>query len=139
MGTKNSIFFFFPGSNKKSTKDSRKRERESHDLKGGVTTTKSEATPPKRGGASDRAQSPPGKKPKLEISTTSISEEEVKRYLQRRPITSKDLVKKFTSKKSDMDRNRIVEVLHQIIAGLKNVEKQTRKGKLYLSLKPEDE
>lgn len=80
---------------------------------------------------------PPEKKQKTEVSTSSISEEEVKRYLMRRPITSKDLVKKFTSKKTDMDRNRIVEVLHKIIEGLRNVEKQNVKGKLYLSLPKE--
>lgn len=53
----------------------------------------------------------------------------------RRPIASKDLVRKFINKKTEMDRNRIVDVLHKIIEGLKNVEKQTVKGKLYLSLK----
>lgn len=56
----------------------------------------------------------------------------------RRPIASKDLLRKFTTKKTEMDRNRIVEVLHKIIEGLKNVEKQTVKGKLYLSLRNPD-
>ncbi len=78
---------------------------------------------------------PPPKKPKKEFSLSTITDEEVKHYLSRRPITSKDLVRKFTSKKSDMDKKKIVDQLHQIIQNLKNVEKQTIKGKLYLSLK----
>lgn len=81
---------------------------------------------------------PPGKKQKVEASTGSISEEEVRRYLLRRPIASKDLVRKFIKLKTGMERNKIVEVLHRIIEGLKNVEKQTVKGKLYLSLKNTD-
>ena len=56
----------------------------------------------------------------------------------RRPITAKDLVKKFTSKKTDMERNQIVKVLHKIIEGLENVEKQAVKDKMYLSLKNPD-
>jgi hypothetical protein len=86
-------------------------------------------------GGSAEPNSPPAKKQKAESSTNTITEEEVKRYLMRRPIASKDLVRKFINKKTDMDRNRIVEVLHKVIEGLKNVEKQTVKGKLYLSLK----
>lgn len=86
-------------------------------------------------GSAAESSSPPAKKQKAEVSSNSITEEEVKRYLMRRPIASKDLVRKFINKKTEMDRNRIVEVLHKVIEGLKNVEKQTVKGKLYLSLK----
>ena len=78
---------------------------------------------------------PPAKKHRTEYSLSTITEEEVQRYLKRRPITSNDLVKKFTSKKTEMDKKRVVEVLHQLIQGMKNVEKQTIKGKMYLSLK----
>ena len=79
---------------------------------------------------------PPSKKQKREYSPSTITEEEVKHYLSRRPITSKDLVRKFTSKKTEMEKTKIVSVLLQIIQNLKNVEKQTIKGKMYLSLKP---
>ncbi len=44
-------------------------------------------------------------------------------------------MKKFLGKKSEMDKNRIVAILGEIIQKMKNVEKQTIKGKLYLSLK----
>ena len=79
---------------------------------------------------------PPHKKHKKAFSSSTISEEEVKHYLMRRPITSKELVRKFTKKKPGMDKARIVDQLHQIIQGLSNVEKQTIQDRLYLSLKP---
>lgn len=85
--------------------------------------------------AANSATQPPSKKHRTEYSLNTITEEEVRRYLKRRPITSNDLVKKFTSKKTEMDKKRVVEVLHQLIQGMKNVEKQTIKGKMYLSLK----
>lgn len=78
---------------------------------------------------------PPPKKQKTTESANTITEEEVRRYLSRRPITSKNLVKKFLAKKADMGKNRIVAVLGDIIQRMKDVEKQTIKGKLYLSLK----
>jgi len=65
----------------------------------------------------------------------TITEQEVWRYLSRKPITSKDLVKKFSTKKTEMEKNKIVEVLGDIIKNMKNVEKQKIKGKLYLSVK----
>lgn len=119
-------------SSSKASKHSKKRERDVVERKGGQVGRS--ATPEgANGGGGDSA--PPGKKQKLEISTSSITEEEVRRYLMRRPITAKDLVRKFTSKKTEMDRNQIVKVLHKIIEGLKNVEKQAVKDKMYLSLK----
>ena len=89
--------------------------------------------------AVSQATQPPAKKHRTEYSLSTITEEEVQRYLKRRPITSNDLVKKFTSKKTEMDKKRVVEVLHQLIQGMKNVEKQTIKGKMYLSLKTSQE
>ena len=116
----------------KNGKHSKKRERG----EGGVADADSSNRVVVEGSASDSC--PPAKKQKAEVSNDSITEEEVKRYLLRRPIASKDLVRKFINKKTEMDRNRIVEVLHKIIERLKNVEKQTVKGKLFLSLKTTD-
>ena len=123
-----------PNSPKITGKSSRKRDREGLTESENLTNRRS-ATPVVQAVADSTTNLPPDKRPKVAVSTNSISEEEVKRYLLRRPITSKDLVRKFINKKTDMERNRIVEVLHQIIERLKNVEKQTVKGKLYLSLK----
>ena len=93
---------------------------------------------PSSSGATSSDVSPPAKKARVE-SPSTITEEEVKRYLSRRPITSKDIVKKFVSKKSGMERNVIVEVLGKIIQNMRGVEKQTHMGKLYLSLKSEEQ
>lgn len=79
---------------------------------------------------------PPLKKQKVEHSPSTITEEEVEYYLSRRPITSKDLVRKFTSKKMEMDKKKVVSVLHQIIRNLRNLDKKVIKGKMFLSLKP---
>lgn len=89
------------------------------------------------GAGAEGTSQPPAKKHRTEYSLSTITEEEVRRYLKRRPITSSELVKKFTSKKTEMDKKRVVEVLHQLIQGMKNVEKQTIKEKMYLSLKEE--
>ena len=82
--------------------------------------------------------SPPTKKHKSEFSPSIITEEEVIMYLKRRPIASKDLLRKFINKKTAMERPKIVEVLHEIIKGLENVQKQLVKEKLYLSLSSTD-
>lgn len=68
-------------------------------------------------------------------STSSITEDEVRRYLSRKPITSRELVKKFTSKKTDLDKNQVPEILSRIIKRMPNVEERRIDGKLYLSLK----
>lgn len=86
------------------------------------------------GTVSAASTSPPSKKQRTE-SPYTITEHEVQRYLSRKPITSKDLVRKFSSKKTEMEKNKIVEVLSDIIKNMKNVERQKIKGKLYLSLK----
>lgn len=117
-------------------KHTKKRAREATSAgssKGSPVVPGSRSATPE--GSATASGQPPAKKQKAEVSSNCITEEEVKRYLMRRPIASKDLVRKFINKKTQMDRNRIVEVLHKIIEGLRNVEKQTVKGKLYLSLK----
>jgi len=81
--------------------------------------------------------SPPSKKHRVEFSPNTITEEEVKLYLQRRPMASKDLLRKFINKKTGMERVKIVQMLHSIIEKLPNVERQMVKEKLYLSVKAE--
>ena len=85
------------------------------------------------GGASSGA--PPSKKAKGAESTSTITEEEVRRYLSRKPITSKELLKKFTSKKPDIDKSLVPEMLSRIIKKMPNVEEKRIEGKFYLSLK----
>jgi len=113
-----------------------KSESPKKDKKKSVTT----ATPQKRPleqqevGVASNSGTPPSKKSKTE-STSAITEEEVKRYLSRKPITSKELVKKFTSKKVDIDKSLVPAILSKIIKKMPNVEEQRIGGKLYLSLK----
>ena len=131
-------------SHHKSSKHGLKREREHEKGTGSEipdsSGARSSGTPADEGVADKGAEpQPPSKKQRTEFSSSSITDEEVKRYLLRRPITSKDLVRKFTSKKTEMDRNRIVEVLSRIINNLKDVDKQIIKGKMYLSLKKQVE
>ena len=85
------------------------------------------------GGAS--SGSPPSKKAKGVESTSTITEEEVRRYLSRKPITSRELLKKFTSKKPDIDKSLVPGMLSRIIKRMPNVEEKRIEGRFYLSLK----
>ena len=94
--------------------------------------------PHKRAAEEDLSSPSVVKKPKVE-STTIITEEEVRYYLKRKPITSKDLMKKFISKKPDMGKDKVLSVLSEIIRRMKDVEQVKIKEKLYLSLKTTDQ
>merc|ERR1712083_195912 len=64
-----------------------------------------------------------------------ISEEDVRRYLKRRPMTTTDLLKKFKSKKQGLkNNNELVQHLANILKKI-NPHKQKSKGTVYLSLK----
>ena len=93
----------------------------------------------KREATSDAAVShsdePAAKKLKLSTSTTTITVDEVKYYLMRKPITATDLAKKFRSKKKDMDKLKVIARLGEIIQKNLNVERKTVQGKTYLSIK----
>jgi len=77
---------------------------------------------------------PVAKKPKTS-EEEGVSEESIRRYLMRKPITTKELIKKFKSKTRNISSHDLV---HQIGTLLKkiNPEKVNIKGELYLSLKP---
>ena len=63
-------------------------------------------------------------------------EEAIRRYLTRKPMTAKELIKKFTKSKSiNMSREHLVHTIAEILKKL-NPEKQKIKEELYLSLKP---
>ena len=75
------------------------------------------------------------KKAKTGGDEDGVSEEAIRRYLMRKPMTAKELFRKFKNKsKGKGSREKIA---HQIAGILKkiNPEKQTRNGELYLSLK----
>jgi len=64
-----------------------------------------------------------------------ITEEAVKRYLMRKPMTAIDLLQKFKCKKIPMSRDELVTTIAQILKKL-SPDKQKIKDKLYFSIKP---
>lgn len=110
------------------------REAEYKKEKGDIDK-KEMSKPQKRAADEDTSVPSSAKKPKLE----TITEEEVRRYLERKPITTKELFKKFSSKKPDMDKKKIVNILGDMIRRMKDVEQVQIKGTLYLSLKTPDQ
>ena len=66
----------------------------------------------------------------------TISEEAVRRYLKGRPMTTKDLLKRFMFKKTGILNNQLVQPLARILKKIKP-HKHEVKGVTYLSLKDE--
>lgn len=79
------------------------------------------------------SSTPPAKKLKTE-SLSVITPEEVKRYLLRKPMTLKALLKKFIKLKTEMTKQDIVRVLAKIVQAIPQIERREVNGKKYLSL-----
>lgn len=84
---------------------------------------------------------PPIKKPRVDSaslnfsnSETGITEEAVRRYLMRKPMTTTELLQKFKCKKTGLSSEQLVNVMTQILKKI-NPVKQTIKNKMYLSIK----
>lgn len=100
---------------------------------------------------SNSPQSTPAKKVKTEsapsVPATSFAsynsskdnfgntEEAVRRYLTRKPMTTTELLKKIQSKKTGVSSDELVEMMTAILKKI-NPSKQRVQGKMYLSLKP---
>lgn len=69
------------------------------------------------------------------VSSDGISEDAVRRYLMRKPMTTTELLQKFKSKKTGLGRDQMVNTITQILKRL-NPDKHMIKGKMYLSIKP---
>lgn len=80
---------------------------------------------------------PVQKKARLEFSTIpdthGITEEAVRRYLSRKPITTTQLVTKFKTK-SNLSSEQLVSIIALLLKKI-NPEKKMIKNKMYLSLK----
>lgn len=63
-----------------------------------------------------------------------ITEEAVRRYLMRKPMTTTELLTKFKNKKTGVSSEKLVETMTQILKKI-NPVKQTIQGKMYLSIK----
>ncbi|XP_046677864.1 general transcription factor IIF subunit 1 isoform X2 [Homalodisca vitripennis] len=68
-------------------------------------------------------------------SDSGITEDAVRRYLMRKPMTTTELLQKFKSKKTGLTSEQLVNVMTQLLKKI-NPVKQTIKGKMFLSLKP---
>lgn len=104
-----------------------------NELQGSPGTSKTDTGKLKRkNSASDLANAAKKSKLSQDLNTDGISEEAVRKYLIRKPMTTKDLLQKFRKQVSTKD-----ELLHSIAEILKrlNPQKEMIKGKLYLSLK----
>lgn len=101
----------------------------------------------------DSSNSPvntPAKKPKMEavilpssfsgvVSSNSkddygITEEAVRRYLARKPMTTTELLTKFKNKKTGVSSEKLVDTMTQILKRI-NPVRQTIMNKMYLSIK----
>lgn len=99
---------------------------------------------------SNSPQSTPAKKIKTESAPSSTTtpfvnyssskdnfgntEEAVRRYLTRKPMTTTELLKKIQSKKTGVSSDELVEMMTAILKKI-NPSKQRIQGKMYLSLK----
>lgn len=70
------------------------------------------------------------------MSESGITEDAVRRYLMRKPMTTTELLQKFKSKKTGLTSEQLVNVMTQILKKI-NPTKQTFKNKMYLSIKPQ--
>ncbi|CAG4991076.1 unnamed protein product [Colias eurytheme] len=78
----------------------------------------------------------PAKRAKLDPAYTEcgVTEEAVRRYLARKPMTTTELLTKFKSKRTGVSSERLVETMTQILKRI-NPVKQNINGKMYLSIK----
>lgn len=65
---------------------------------------------------------------------SGVTEEAIRRYLMRKPMTTTELLQKFKCKKTGLSSDQLVHAIAQILKRI-NPAKQMVKGKMYLSLK----
>lgn len=89
----------------------------------------------------ENSAGPSAKKPKLDLpnyipglNESGITEDAVRKYLMRKPMTATELLQKFKSKKTGLSSDQLVNIMTQILKKI-NPLKQTLKGKMYLSIK----
>ena len=62
-----------------------------------------------------------------------MNEDSIRRYLQRKPMTTKELIEKFKSKKTGLSENQLVRDISQTLKKM-NLGKGTTRGDMRLSL-----
>ncbi|KYB25152.1 general transcription factor IIF subunit 1 isoform X1 [Tribolium castaneum] len=123
---------------KKNDKKMKKEEREANSANSSRSAT---PTDHKRKLVNDVMAGPSAKKQKLDLpnyivgsSESGITEDAVRKYLMRKPMTTTELLQKFKSKKTGLSSEQLVNIMTQILKKI-NPVKQTLKGKMYLSIK----
>jgi len=128
---------------KKLEKKAKKEEKESNSTNSSRCTTPVEESN-KRKIVHDALAGPSMKKHKLDShlssympvsSESGITEDAVRKYLMRKPMTTTELLQKFKSKKTGLSGEQLVNVMTLILKKI-NPIKQTTQGKMYLSIKP---
>ncbi|XP_069954300.1 general transcription factor IIF subunit 1 [Cherax quadricarinatus] len=67
-------------------------------------------------------------------SDSGVTEEAIRRYLMRKPMTTTELLQKFKCKKTGLSSDQLVHAIAQILKRI-SLTKQMVKGKMYLSIK----
>ncbi|XP_035221478.1 general transcription factor IIF subunit 1-like [Stegodyphus dumicola] len=67
-------------------------------------------------------------------SLDGITEEAIRRYLSRKPMTASELLQKFKSKKTKLSSDQLVPKIADVLKKM-DLVKRNVKGKMYLSLK----
>ncbi|XP_018566231.1 general transcription factor IIF subunit 1 [Anoplophora glabripennis] len=123
---------------KKPDKKSKKDEKEPSSTNSSRSTTPTDS---KRKLINDALAGPSPKKAKLDLpnyipgsNESGITEDAVRKYLMRKPMTTTELLQKFKSKKTGLSCEQLVNIMTQILKKI-NPVKQTLKGKMYLSIK----
>lgn len=63
-----------------------------------------------------------------------VNEDSVRRYLQRNPMTTAELLQKFESKKTGLSSDQLVQRIAQILEKINPVKKMIN-GEMYLCIK----
>jgi len=84
-----------------------------------------------------KSATPSVKKYRVDDSMEAQIEEDLRKYLTRKPMTTKDLLKKFNTKKLSMTYEKLQQVITQLLKKI-NPDRNTINKKLYLSLKKSD-
>ncbi|CAH0559085.1 unnamed protein product [Brassicogethes aeneus] len=135
--------FSSDSSTDEDTKKKGGKKEKKEDKEPGSANSSRSATPTdsKRKLIQDTLAGPSSKKQKLDLpnyipgsSESGITEDAVRKYLMRKPMTTTELLQKFKSKKTGLSSEQLVNIMTQILKKI-NPVKQTLKGKMYLSIK----
>ncbi|KAK9885713.1 hypothetical protein WA026_012478 [Henosepilachna vigintioctopunctata] len=116
-----------------------KPKKQEKEISSGNSSRSVIPTDSKRKIVDDALAGPTAKKVKLDLnpipglSQSGITEDAVRKYLMRKPMTTTALVQKFKSKKTGLSSEQLVNVMTPILMKINPVQ-QILNGKMYLSI-----